>query len=261
MVIPFHRALDRMVYADVLEHEGRRGDRSGKVQADKNNPKDNNRDRFILSKGHASAALYATLAQAGFVGEGVLETFCQPDGKLGGHPDIDSIPGVEATTGALGHGFPFSVGIALSGKIDKKDYRVYTVLGDGECQEGSVWEAAQFAAHHKLDNLTAILDYNKLQAMGKISDILGLEPVARKWDSFNWVVREVNGHDIDKLMEVLSSVPFEKEKPNLVIAHTIKGKGISFMENVPLWHYRLPNEKETEISLKELGLETLTKGF
>ena len=231
------------------------------LRIDPKHPRDPNRDRFILSKGHASAALYATLAQAGFIEEGFLETFCQPSGKLGGHPDIDSIPGVEATTGALGHGFPFSIGIALSGKLDKKNYRVYTVIGDGECQEGSVWEAAQFAAHHQLDNLTAIIDYNKLQAMGKISEILGLEPLVKKWESFNWAVREVDGHDLKEINRILSSVPFEKNKPSLIVAHTIKGKGVSFMENVPIWHYRLTNEKETEISCQELGIESLTKGF
>ncbi len=222
---------------------------------DKHDLRGADRDRFILSKGHASAALYATLAQAGIINKELLETFCQADGKLGGHPDLDAVPGVEATTGALGHGFPFSIGIALNGKMDKKTYRVFTVLGDGECQEGSVWEAAQFAAHHKLDNLTAIIDYNKLQAMGKISDILAIEPLVKKWESFNWSVREVDGHDIHALTVVLSRLPFKSGKPNLVIAHTVKGKGISFMENVPIWHYRLPNEKEMEICRRELEIE------
>ena len=218
--------------------------------------RDENRDRFILSKGHGSAALYSTLAQAGFFDASLLDTFCQPDGHLGGHPDIYAVAGIEATTGALGHGFPFGAGIALAGKMDKKDYRVFTLLGDGECQEGSVWEAAQFAAHHKLDNLTAIIDYNKYQAMGKISDILGLEPLKQKWEAFNWVVREVDGHNIEELRETLKEVPFRAGKPNLVIAHTVKGKGVSFMENVAIWHYRLPNENEMEVAKQELGISS-----
>jgi len=225
------------------------------LRLDKDRLKDENRDRFVLSKGHACAALYAVLVQAGFAPEEVLSKFCQPDGIIGGHPDIGAIPGIEATTGSLGHGFPFSMGLALGAKLDAKDYRVFTIIGDGECQEGTVWEAALFAAHQELDNLVAIIDYNKYQALEPIKDVLGLEPLKAKWESFNWAVKEVDGHNMEEIISVLDKVPFEKGKPNFVIAHTIKGKGISFMENVPIWHYRLPNEEETKIALKELGME------
>jgi transketolase len=162
------------------------------------------------------------------------------------------VPGVEASTGALGHGFPFGVGVALAGKIDQKKYRVFVLLGDGECQEGSIWEAALFAPQHRLDNIIAIIDHNKYQALDELDNIVSLEPLADKWKAFGWEVREVDGHDIDKLDKIFNSVPFSRGKPSLIIAHTIKGKGISFMENAPIWHYRLPNEKETEIICDEL---------
>ncbi len=225
------------------------------LRVSKNNFTDENRDRFILSKGHGCAALYSTLAQAGFIPESMLDTFCQPESHLGGHPDFQAVPGIEATTGALGHGFPFAIGMALAGKMDKKPYRVFTILGDGECQEGSVWEAAQFAAHHKLDNLVAILDYNKYQAMGKIENILDLEPVRQKWDAFNWAVEEVDGHDISALQKIFHSLPFKQDKPSMIIAHTVKGKGVSYMEDEAIWHYRLPNEKEMAIAKQELGIK------
>lgn len=225
------------------------------LRLNKDSVTDESRDRFILSKGHACAALYAVLVQAGFAPQKVLEKFCQPDGIIGGHPDIAALPGIEATTGSLGHGFPFSMGLALSAKLDGKDYRVFTILGDGECQEGSIWEAALFASHHNLDNLIGIIDYNKYQALEPIKDVLALEPLKAKWESFNWAVKEVDGHNLQEIINVLSDVPFERDKPNFVIAHTIKGKGVSFMENVPIWHYRLPNEEETKIAVKELGME------
>ena len=224
------------------------------LKIDAKKPLDDSRDRFILSKGHGCAALYAVLAQAGFIEEKLLDSFCREGGLLGGHPDIQMVPGIEATTGALGHGIVFAAGIALAGKIDEKNYRVFTLVGDGECQEGSVWETAMFASHHRLDNLIAIVDYNKLQALGPISDIMGLEPLKEKWEAFGWAVREVDGHDLKEIVNVLSAVPFEKDKPNLLIAHTVKGKGISFMENVPIWHYRLPEEEQLAAAFKELGM-------
>ncbi len=217
---------------------------------------DPQRDRFILSKGHACVALYAVLADKGFFDKGYLNTFGRRGSILGGHPDMHKIPGIEASTGALGHGFPFGVGIALAGKWDKKNYRVFVLLGDGECQEGSVWEAALFAPQHKLDNLTVIIDYNKLQAMDRLDKIISLDPLFDKWKAFGWEVREVDGHDISELTEILKSVPFVSGKPNLIIAHTIKGKGVSFMENVPIWHFRLPNIEEREKICRELGSDT-----
>ncbi len=224
------------------------------LKIDGKNLWEENRDRFILSKGHGGATLFAALVLSGLADRSVLKNYCRPDGILGGHPDIQAIPGVEATTGSLGHGFAFGVGIALAGQMDRKDYRTFVLLGDGECQEGTIWEAAQFAAHHKLDNLIAVIDYNKLQAMGVIREILDLEPFADKWRSFNWSVREVDGHDVAELAQIFSEIPFQKGKPSLIIAHTVKGKGISFMENVPIWHYRLPNEEEMKICRKELEI-------
>lgn len=222
------------------------------------NPKDfknPNRDRFILSKGHAAVALYAVLADKGFFPRDELDKFGRKGSILGGHPDMHVIPGVEASTGSLGHGFPFAVGIALAGKQDKKSYRVYVLLGDGECQEGSIWEAAMFAPQHKLDNLIAIIDYNRIQAMDYLDKIVSVEPLVDKWKAFGWETREVDGHNFSQLEEIFTGTPFVKGKPSLIIAHTTKGKGISFMENMPIWHYRLPNEEELKIACKELGLE------
>jgi len=227
------------------------------LKIDPRHPADPARDRFVLSKGHACAALYATLIQAGFASGKHLDLFCQEGGELGGHPDLGAIPGIEATTGSLGHGLGLATGIALAGRMDRKDYRVFTIMGDGECQEGSVWEAALFAAHHSLDNLTAIIDYNKLQAIDPIKNVLGLEPLKEKWAAFNWAVKECGGHDLAALEKVLQETPFEPGKPSLLIAHTIKGKGISFMENVPIWHYRVPQGAEMNTALRELGMESL----
>jgi len=217
-------------------------------------PENSDRDRFILSKGHCGTAQYAILADLGFFDKKLLMTFGKTGTILGGHPDRNKIPGIEASTGSLGHGLSFGTGIALAGKKDRKDYRVFVLLGDGECQEGSVWEAAMFASHSQLDNLTAIIDYNKFQAMDRLEKIVGMEPLKDRWKSFGWSVQEVDGHNITQLNKVFRKVPFKKGKPSLIIANTIKGKGISFMENVPIWHYRMPNEKEMKIVCKELGL-------
>ncbi|MHC5060109.1 MAG: transketolase [Planctomycetota bacterium] len=227
------------------------------LRVDPDNPKDPDRDRFILSKGHASVALYAVLADKGFITNDQLATYGHPGTNLGGHADMYKVSGVEASTGALGHGFGFGVGMALAGKMDGKDYRVFTLLGDGECQEGSIWEAAMFAPQHNLDNLVAIIDYNKLQALDELENIVSLEPLADKWAAFGWDVRQVQGHDLDALQENFRQVPFTPGKPSLIIANTIKGKGISFMENVPIWHYRLPNAEEMQIACAELGLDEL----
>ncbi len=224
------------------------------LNIDPRNPLDPNRDRFILSKGHAGVTLYAVLADKYFFEKKHLSTYGKKGTILGGHPDMFKIPGVEASTGALGHGFPFAIGQALAGKMNGNSYRVFTLLGDGECQEGSIWEAALFASQNRLTNLTAIVDYNKLQAMDKLDEIVTLEPFVDKWKSFGWAVREVDGHDINALQKLFRSLPFETNKPNLVIAHTIKGKGISYMENTPIWHYRFPKGEEMTKACQELEL-------
>ncbi|MEW6087942.1 MAG: transketolase [bacterium] len=220
-------------------------------------PMASERDRFILSKGHAGVSLYAILADCGFFPKEELDRFGKAGSILGGHPDMHKVPGIEASTGSLGHGFCFGTGIALAGKLDKKDFRVFVLLGDGECQEGSIWETAMFAPQHKLDNLVAIIDYNKIQALDRLDKIVSLEPLAAKWTAFGWEVKEVDGHNVTQLQEVLGCVPFVKGKPSLIIAHTIKGKGISFMENVAIWHYRMPNHEELKIACKDLNLEDL----
>jgi len=227
------------------------------MNIDPKKSKDPQRDRFILSKGHAGVALYAVLADKGFFDKKHLDTFGKRGTILGGHPDMYKVPGVEASTGALGHGFPFGVGMALAGKLDRKNYRVFILLGDGECQEGSIWEAALFAPQHKLDNLTVIIDYNKLQALDKLDNIVSLDPLTDKWKAFGWEVKEIDGHNISQLKDTLNSVPFTTGKPNLIVAHTVKGKGVSFMENIPIWHYRLPGEEETKTICEELDLDAL----
>jgi len=225
------------------------------------NPDMPDRDRFILSKGHSSTLLYTVLANAGFISKKELGTYGKSGTSLGGHPKINDIPGIEASTGALGHGLCFATGIALAGKIDGKSYRTYTLLGDGECQEGSIWEAALFAAHQKLGFLTAIVDYNKLQAMDKLDNIIGLESLAGKWRAFGWDVTEVEGHDISQLLNAFRQTRNIGDAPKVIIAHTVKGKGISFMENAPLWHYRLPDKDELKIAMSELNItdEELSK--
>ncbi|NBJ97507.1 transketolase [bacterium 1xD8-48] len=210
------------------------------------------RDKFILSKGHASYALYAVLAKAGYFSEEELWHVGKPDSKFGGHPKMYDIPGVEASTGALGHGLSFAIGVAYSNKVDKKDSHIYVILGDGECQEGSVWEGALSAPTLELDNLTVIVDHNKLQAMDDLESIVHMKPFAEKWKAFGWNVLEIDGHNYEEIKKAL--LVREKSKPTLIIANTIKGKGVSFMENVPIWHYRMPNEQELPVLMKELGL-------
>ncbi|MEG1595360.1 MAG: transketolase [Lachnospiraceae bacterium] len=213
------------------------------------------RDRMIMSKGHGSLALYSTLSLAGYFHKDLLKTFCQMDSKLGGEPKFGDIPGVEATTGSLGHGLSVGCGMAMALKLDAGSSRVYVILGDGECQEGSVWEAALSASYAGLDNLTVIIDHNKLQAMGALEDILSLSPLEEKWKSFGWEVSTVDGHNLTKLQTMLAEDKKSTiQKPRLIIADTVKGKGISFMEQVPIWHYRMPNEEELQLVLKELDL-------
>jgi len=211
------------------------------------------RDRFILSKGHACAPLYAVLAERGFFPKAWLKEFYQDGGRLAGHVTHVGVPGVEVSTGSLGHGLPIACGMALAGKRDRNKHRIFALLSDGECDEGSTWEAALFAGHHGLGNIVAIIDYNKIQSLGTVAQVLQLEPFAAKWQAFGWVVREIDGHNVEEIEGVLKNVPFEGDKPFCVIAHTVKGKGVSFMENDLLWHYRSPDADEMVKALAELG--------
>lgn len=223
----------------------------GILRYDASDPEWEDRDRFVLSKGHASYALYAALAMAGYFPEEELRHVGQAGSRFGGHPKMHEIPGVEASTGALGHGLSFAIGIAYANKADGRDSHVYVVLGDGECQEGSIWEGALSAPTLGLDNLTAIVDHNKLQAMDKLENIVHMQPFAEKWKAFGWNVTEIDGHDYIQIKEALTAK--QTGRPTLIVANTIKGKGVSFMENVPIWHYRMPNEEELQILLDELG--------
>jgi len=224
----------------------------GILKYDAKNPEWEDRDKFILSKGHACYALYAVLAKAGYFSEEELRYVGKVGSKFGGHPKMKEIPGVEASTGALGHGLSFAIGVAYSNRMDGKDSHVYVVLGDGECQEGSVWEGALSAPTLELDNLTVVVDYNKLQAMDDLETIVRMKPFADKWKAFGWNVIEIDGHNYEEIKSAL--LIREKNKPTLIIANTIKGKGVSFMENVPIWHYRMPNKQELPILMSELGL-------
>jgi transketolase len=208
------------------------------MQFDPRNPRWPDRDRFILSKGHGCLALYAILADKGFFPEAELDKFCAADGILGGHPEHGKVPGVEASTGSLGHGFSMGVGFALAAKLDGRAHRVFIVLGDGECSEGTIWEAALCASKHRLDRLTLLVDYNKQQTYGTIAEVQGLEPLAAKWKAFGFSVREVNGHDVGALRSTLAAVPFAPGKPSAILCHTVKGKGASFTEGNLSWHHR-----------------------
>lgn len=225
----------------------------GIMKIDPKRPLAQNRDRFILSKGHGAAALYATLAQRGFFAEKILETYCMDGGKLPGHNTKGYVPGIDTTTGSLGHGLAIGAGFALAGKMDNKKYRVFVLMSDGEQDEGAVWESALFASHYKLDNLIGIIDYNKIQSFGATNKVLNLEPLKEKWNSFGWVVKEAQGHDFNQIEKTLKKLPFSKNKPSMIIAHTIKGKGVSFMENKLEWHYHPPSEEQYDLALKELS--------
>ncbi len=211
------------------------------------------RDKFIMSKGQGSLALYTVLSKAGYFPESELRTFCHPMSRLGGEPKFRDIPGVEASTGSLGHGLSFAAGIAMAHKTLGNPGRVYVLIGDGECQEGSIWETAMSAYNFQLDNLTVIMDNNKLQAMGPVKELMRIDDWSGKWKEFGWSVLEVNGHSISKLETALKEPP-EPNKPRIIIANTIKGKGVSFMENVPIWHFRMPNQDELKIVMKELEM-------
>jgi len=210
------------------------------------------RDRFILSKGHAAPLLYATLAECGYFPVEELATLRQLDSRLQGHTDRTVTPGVEMSAGALGQGLSFAIGVALAGRLNSQNYRVYVLLGDGECDEGQVWEGAMSAAHFKVDNLVAIVDNNGQQIDGWNRDVMNLAPFTKKWQAFGWHVIEVDGHDLTQLIDAFNQAKLVKGQPTVIIAHTIKGKGVSFMENNPDFHGKAPNATEVEIALKEL---------
>jgi transketolase len=223
------------------------------LKIDPKNPKDPARDRFVLSKGWAISALYAVLAEKGFFRKDLLKEYCKDGSKMMGGSTINGIPGIEATTTSMGHGLPLGVGMALAGKIQKANYRVFVLIGDGECDEGSTWEAIMLAAHHKLDNLVVIVDYNKWQSFGKPMDVLNLEPFREKWEAFNWQVKECDGHDFTDIDKCLNTLPFVENKPSILIAHTVKGKGVSILEDKNEWHYKTPKGEAKIIAEKELA--------
>lgn len=210
------------------------------------------RDRFVLSKGHAAPLLYSVLAECGYIPVEELSTLRQLDSRLQGHTDCTLVPGIEMSAGSLGQGLSFGIGVALVGRLNKQNYRVYVLLGDGECDEGQVWEAAMAAPHFKIDNLTAIVDNNGLQIDGWNRDVMNLEPLNKKWQAFGWNVIEIDGHNFTELINAFNQAKQVKGKPTVIIAHTIKGKGVSFMENNADFHGKAPTPAEVEIALKEL---------
>ncbi len=212
-----------------------------------------NRDRVILSKGHACLAQYVILNKIGIISDEELNNFCQEGSHLGGEPRMGAAIGIEASTGSLGHGLPYAIGIAMAYKLNNYHSKVYVIIGDGECQEGSVWEAVMSAVNFRLDNLIVIMDNNKLQAMGSVKEIMGIGSWKEKWESFGFEVLEADGHDTEQIKNAVCR-PMINNVPRLVIANTIKGKGVSFMEEVPIWHYRMPNEEELQIVKKELQI-------
>lgn len=222
----------RVLYDDIMRYDAK-------------NPNWEHRDRFILSKGHGCIAQYVMLADKGFIDPMHLDTFCRFDSILGGHPEASKIPGVETSTGSLGHGLSVGFGFALAARMKQRDNRVFVVMGDGEINEGSVWEAALTIGKHRLSNVTVLIDYNKIQSAGPTQEIQTLEPLMDKWKSFNFETAEVNGHDTQALKTLLQSLPLNSEKPSAIICHTVKGKGISFAENDPNWHHKARLSDET----------------
>ncbi len=260
IALNIRRNIIKMIYAASSGHPG--GALScadlltvlyfSEMRVDVNNPKDENRDRFVLSKGHASAALYATLAEKGFLSKEELLGFRNINSILQGHPDMNKVLGVDMSTGSLGQGLSVANGMALAGKLDHKDYRVYCLMGDGEIEEGQIWEAAMSASHYKLDNLCAIVDYNNLQIDGKVTDVMNVTPIDEKFKSFGFNVININGNDIDEILSAFEKAKKAKERPTVIIAKTRKGKGVSFMEDQAGWHGKAPNEEEYKIAMEEL---------
>ena len=250
----------RMVYEAQLGHPG--GDFSsadllaslyfGVLRFDPKIPSDPRRDRFVMSKGHCTGAFYSALAGAGFFSEDLLDTYMQPMSRLNGHPNRNYLPGVETNTGPLGHGLPVAVGIAIAGQIDGADFRTFVLTGDGEQQEGSNWEAGLTAGHRRLENLTMIIDRNRLQQGARTEDTAGLDPLDDKWRAFGWHVEIIDGHDCQQIYDVLSASPKGRGKPLCVIANTVKGKGVSFMNDNVAWHHGVPNKEQYEQAMREL---------
>lgn len=224
---------------------------AGYLRVNPSRPDWPDRDRFVLSKGHGAAGLYAVLAERGFIPIEQLKTFCRDGSPLIGHAS-HKVPGVELSTGSLGHGLSVATGMAWAARHDGLKHRTVVMLSDGECDEGSTWEPVLFAAHHGLDNLVVIVDYNKIQSLGRVDEVMALEPFADKWRSWGWGVREIDGHDVTVIEDTLAAVPFTPGRPSCVLAHTVKGKGVSFMENTLLWHYRSPQGAEFDAAMKEL---------
>lgn len=261
VALEIRRSIIRSVYAAGSGHPG--GSLSAveiltalyfeKMQIDPANPKWEDRDRFILSKGHAAPVLYAALAERGFFPKEELLKLRHINAMLQGHPEMKGTPGVDMSTGSLGQGFSTSIGMALAAKLDQRNNRIYVLLGDGEVQEGIVWEAAMAAAHYKLDNLTAFMDYNGLQIDGHTDDVMNIDPITDKWKSFGWNVLVIDGHDFDQIFDALVKAENTKNQPTMIIAKTVKGKGISFMENQVGWHGNAPKKEEAEKALEELG--------
>lgn len=267
-----HKGLNeiaRSIRKDIVSmiHESKSGHPGGSLSAveiltalyfdemniDSNNSKKEDRDRFVLSKGHAAPVLYATLAEKGFFDKEELKGLRKTGRLLQGHPDMKNIPGVDMSTGSLGQGFSVACGMAMASKLDNAPWNVYALLGDGEVQEGIIWEAAMSAAHYKLDNMVAFLDYNGLQIDGEVSKVMNIGSIVDKFKSFGWNVIEIDGHDFDQIFAALDMANETIEKPTMIIAKTVKGKGISFMENEASWHGTAPNDSDLERALIELG--------
>lgn len=223
------------------------------MNIDPENPKMEDRDRFVLSKGHAAPVLYAALAERGFIKKEKLKTLRKINSSLQGHPNMNQTPGVDMSTGSLGQGLSAANGMALAGKLDNKDYKVFVYLGDGELQEGQVWEAAMTSAHYKLDNIIAFVDYNGLQIDGDVSKVMNVNPIDEKFKAFGWNVLTIDGHSFDEIFKSIDEAKSVKNKPTMIIAKTIKGKGISFMENQASWHGTAPSKEQCESAIKELG--------
>ena len=222
------------------------------MNVDAGNPKDNLRDRFILSKGHCVEALYVTLESRGFMAKGILDTLGQYGSILSGHPTI-GVPGIEVNTGALGHGLSVGVGIAMAAKMDKRNYKTYVLMGDGEQGEGSIYEAAMAARQYKLDNLVAVIDRNHLQISGDTEDVMGIDDIRDRWTAFGWEVKDMNGDDMEDIIRTFRSIDYANHHPHLLVAHTTKGKGVSFMEGVAKWHHGVPNNEQYELAIREIS--------
>lgn len=223
----------------------------GILRVDPNNPSWPERDRFLMSKGHGAVALYATLAAKGFFKQEILDTYCRDGSSLSAHVTLNCLPGVESSAGSGGHGLAMAIGMALAAKHDNRNSKIYVLTGDGECQEGSIWEALLFAGHHRLDNLTVIIDNNNLQTAEKVSEVVGLESLVEKMQSFGWSAQIINGHDFSQICGALQQKDYSF--PRAIIAKTVKGSGVSFMENDPIWHGRCPDEEQYRKALEELS--------